>query len=441
MAINVGKANLVEQLELILSLRGSYPILAIDTEFPGFIRDTPRNATEEERYNDVKHNVDNMHLIQLGVALFDEGGNTPWPGCCWQFNFSDFDPDVDASSPDSIELLVQSGHDFQQNRRHGIDARRCAYLVCVKLFCQPYSSKYVTFHGLYDVAFVIKMITRAPLPNTLNEFSDLVRTIFGQIYDLKYISRFCGGLRRGEIGLVGLSRLLNFEPVGIRHQAAYDSLLIGALFNKMKQRRHNVEDDRSASVLYGMVNLRSLLGGQAPPTPPSATPADPLPGSEGAPLEVEAERPRKKAKAAAPMGTEAGPYRGEAGSSQQVAGKGPRPPSVRDLCRLTTRDEEPFLARVVGEIPTGEAGDPMVACWGGRSGELRKWRVNPGGGLPLLQRLGHMWGRQMGDERDDSLDHARQSSDLMSEVVKGFGRYGRRAGRGAVGWRQTRVVE
>ncbi|CAD5191579.1 unnamed protein product [Musa acuminata subsp. malaccensis] len=106
MAINVGKANLVEQLELILSLRGSYPIVAIDTEFPGFIRDTPRNATEEERYNDVKHNVDNMHLIQLGVALFDEGGNTPWPGCCWQFNFSDFDPDVDASSPDSIELLV-----------------------------------------------------------------------------------------------------------------------------------------------------------------------------------------------------------------------------------------------------------------------------------------------------------------------------------------------
>ncbi|CAL9191995.1 unnamed protein product [Musa hybrid cultivar] len=124
----------------------------------------------------------------------------------------------------------------------------------MKLFCQPYSSKYVTFHGLYDAAFVIKMITRAPLPNTLNDFSDLVRTIFGQIYDLKYISRFCGGLPQGEIGVVGLSRLLNFEPVGIRHQAAYDSLLIGALFNKMKQRRHDIEDDRSASVLYGIEN-------------------------------------------------------------------------------------------------------------------------------------------------------------------------------------------
>ncbi|CAL9082652.1 unnamed protein product, partial [Musa acuminata var. zebrina] len=122
---------------------------------------------------------------------------------------------------------------------HGIDAQQWTYLVCMKFFCQPYSSKYVTFHGLYDAAFVIKMITRAPLPNTLNDFSDLVRTIFGQIYDLKYISRFCGGLPQGEIGVVGLSRLLNFEPVGIRHQAAYDSLL---------------EDDRSASVLYGIEN-------------------------------------------------------------------------------------------------------------------------------------------------------------------------------------------
>ncbi|RZR88339.1 hypothetical protein BHM03_00015884 [Ensete ventricosum] len=250
--VNVGKKNLVQQLDLILELRGFYPIVAIDTEFPGFIRDTPRNATEEERYKDVKHNVDNMHLIQLGVALLDEEGNTPWPGCCWQFNFCDFDPDVDASSPDSIELLVQSGHDFQEHRRDGIEARRCAHMICVNLFCQPHNSKYITFHGLYDVAYVIKMITRAPLPNTLNEFSDLVWTIFGRIYDLKYISRFFGGLLRGEIGLVGLSMLLDFEPEGIRHQAAYDSLLIGKLFIEMKQRRDNVEDERSESVLYGI---------------------------------------------------------------------------------------------------------------------------------------------------------------------------------------------
>ena len=69
-----------------------------------------------------------------------------------------------------------------------------------------------------------------------------------------------------------------------------------------------------------------------------------------------------------------------------------------------------------------------------QSGELGKWCMSPGGGLPLLQRLGYMRGRRLGNERDDSLHHSRQCSDLMSEIVEGFGLYRRRAD-GGVGWR------
>ena len=75
-----------------------------------------------------------------------------------------------------------------------------------------------------------------------------------------------------------------------------------------------------------------------------------------------------------------------------------------------------------------------------RSRALGERRVCPGGGLTLLQRLGCTWGRRLGDERDDGLDHALQCSDLVSEIVEGFGRNRRRAD-GDVGWRQTRVVE
>ncbi|CAL9064691.1 unnamed protein product [Musa banksii] len=255
MAINVWKDNLVEQVDVILRLRGSFPYVAIDTEFPGFIRSTPRHASEEERYDDMKYNVDHMRLIQLGLTLFDKDGNTPWPGCCWQFNFSDFDPDTDACSEDSIELLLHSGHNLQKNQRDGVDAYRCSYLLCVKLFRHPHKSKYITFHGLYDVAFLIQMITRAPLPNTLNEFLVLTRSVFGDdLYDIKYISRFCEGLHEGKAGLLTLSKLLELEPVGIRHQAAYDSLLIRAIFNKMKQLWFDIEDERFVSVLYGLEN-------------------------------------------------------------------------------------------------------------------------------------------------------------------------------------------
>ncbi|XP_018675334.2 uncharacterized protein LOC108951563 [Musa acuminata AAA Group] len=122
-----------------------------------------------------------------------------------------------------------------------------------------------------------------------------------------------------------------------------------------------------------MVNLRSLLGGQASQAPPPAPPADLQPGSEDAPLEVEAGRPRKKAKAAPSKGPEAGPSRGETGPSRRAAGKGPRPTSVRDLCRLPAGDGEPFQSRLVSEIPLGESSDPLVARWGGLSRGDRVW--------------------------------------------------------------------
>ena len=75
-----------------------------------------------------------------------------------------------------------------------------------------------------------------------------------------------------------------------------------------------------------------------------------------------------------------------------------------------------------------------------RNWALGEWRTRSGGGLTLLQRLGCMWGRRLGDERDDSLHHARQRSDLVSEIVEGFRRNRWRANRD-VGRRQTRVVD
>ncbi|KAG6510380.1 hypothetical protein ZIOFF_028390 [Zingiber officinale] len=117
--MDVWMNNVVEHSLVIEDLLCYFPIVAIDIEFPGFLRDTPRHASDEQRYADVKHNVDGTSIIQFGLALFDASGNQPWPGCCWQFNFADFDPDLSASSPNSIRLLQESGHDLHKNRRNG----------------------------------------------------------------------------------------------------------------------------------------------------------------------------------------------------------------------------------------------------------------------------------------------------------------------------------
>ncbi|CAL9132703.1 unnamed protein product, partial [Musa textilis] len=49
--------------------------------------------------------------------------------------------------------------------------------------------------------------------------------------------------------------------------------------------------------------------------------------------------------------------------------------------------------------------------------------------------------RRSRKERDEGLHHLCNGSDLVSQVLEGFGSHGRRDGRGTVWWKQSRVVE
>ncbi|KAG6481434.1 probable CCR4-associated factor 1 homolog 11 [Zingiber officinale] len=251
--IDVWEANLLEQMESITVLRRSFPIVAIDTEFSGFLRFTPRRAAEECRYRDLKYNVDNLCIIQLGIALFDDAGNHP--GMAWQINFSDFDPDVDPCSPASIDLLKNSGIDVQRNRCEGISSVRYAALIREKLFGH-HGGAFVTFHGSYDVGYLIKLLAGGrPLPETSGEFITAASGIFnGRLYDVKYMARFCPGLLGGEVSLMKLASMLNVEADGVAHQAGFDSLVTGLTFQEM-HKRWAVMDGRDSMILYGLENV------------------------------------------------------------------------------------------------------------------------------------------------------------------------------------------
>ncbi|KAG6485713.1 probable CCR4-associated factor 1 homolog 11 [Zingiber officinale] len=251
--IDVWEANLLEQLESISVLGRCFPIVAMDTEFSGFLHSTPRHAAEERRYRDLKYNVDNLCMIQLGIALFDDAGNHP--GMAWQINFSDFDPDVDPCSPASIDLLKNSGIDVQRNRREGISSVRYAALLREKLF-DHHGGAFVTFHGSYDVGYLMKLLAGGrPLPETSGEFIMAASGIFnGRLYDVKYMARFCPGLLGGEVGLMKLASMLNVEAVGVAHQAGFDSLVTGLTFQEM-HKRWAVMDGQDSMILYGLENV------------------------------------------------------------------------------------------------------------------------------------------------------------------------------------------
>ncbi|CAK9315324.1 unnamed protein product [Citrullus colocynthis] len=227
-----------------------HSILSIDTEFPGFITKSPWGSTEEEIYEDFRFNVNQTKLIQLGITASDNSGQI---GGTWEFNFSDFDPQSDAHGPSSVSFLEDNGMDFQKLKKDGIP---------IRLFTANFLSiirkhnvfRWVTFHGLYDIGYLIKaMGLIAVLPESMEEFATVVVEGVGIVRDLKHMSRFCEGLEDGKLGLERLGQLLNQKRYGSKHNAGSDSLLTASSHWEMME-RFGMDSGICDGFLYGFSN-------------------------------------------------------------------------------------------------------------------------------------------------------------------------------------------
>ncbi|KAF2291501.1 hypothetical protein GH714_024900 [Hevea brasiliensis] len=256
----------------------------MDSEFPGFLRKTPRRSDELSAFADMKFNVDNMKIIQLGITLSDENGIIAGT---WEFNFKFLIETEVFYDPKSIEFLKESGIDFEELRINGIDQ-----LFFSNMFTHVLSRhrdlKWLTFHGLYDLAYMVKLVTKKPLPVSMLDFTEIIATVFGCcVLDVKYMARLYDDLHRGELGLEKLAKILGVKRVGGSHQAGSDSLLTARVFARMKT-MYGIEESRfvgscmasplgfanqyQAQLQTTLMYLAAIAGAQrqAPTMPPQA---------------------------------------------------------------------------------------------------------------------------------------------------------------------------
>ncbi|KAG5227787.1 Ribonuclease CAF [Salix suchowensis] len=194
--------NLVYEFFLIKEAISRFPLVALDTEFPGTIFQLNRDksslsrATPYENYCLMKWNVDLLKIIQLGMTLSDSRGNLP----------------------KSIGLLERQGIDLKKNREKGIDSSDFGRLVLSSgLVSNNSSITWIAFHGAYDFGFLIKILTKRDLP----------------IYDAKFMMGCISGLQGG---LERVAKILGVERItGSRHQAGSDSLLTLQTFVRFKE--------------------------------------------------------------------------------------------------------------------------------------------------------------------------------------------------------------
>ena len=158
----------------------------MDTEFPGFFGRNEGNTTDSG-FKFIKSNVDSLKLIQLGITLSDEKGNMPQPVNTWQFNLK-FDLTKETHHADSINMLKDAGIKFEFLAEQGIEPLKLAESIISSGLVLNEDINWVTFHGSFDFAYLLRLVMNQNLPNNLEGFFHQIKVFFPSIWDLKILA-------------------------------------------------------------------------------------------------------------------------------------------------------------------------------------------------------------------------------------------------------------
>nr|KIR46241.1 CCR4-NOT transcription complex subunit 7/8 [Cryptococcus bacillisporus CA1280] len=253
--------NLESEFAALRQAVERYPYISMDTEFPGIVARPIGNfkTGSDYHFQTMRCNVDMLKIIQLGITLCDENGDSPEVST-WQFNFA-FSLGEDMFAPDSIDLLKSSGIDFKRNEEEGIDVEYFGELLITSGLVLFDNVKWVSFHSGYDFGYLLKILTCEPLPADETDFFRLLFIWFPCIYDIKHIVRSIKTLRGG---LQEIAESLGVKRIGPQHQAGSDSLLTAAVFFRIQTIYFDghLNDDYYKNYLYGFSSGR--LGKASP---------------------------------------------------------------------------------------------------------------------------------------------------------------------------------
>mmetsp|Transcript_22334 Transcript_22334/g.51768 ORF Transcript_22334/g.51768 Transcript_22334/m.51768 type:complete len:507 (+) Transcript_22334:103-1623(+) len=205
------------QLLATLGASGDAVVLALDTEFPGFLREEKQTAKRSARYAALRQNCDNLRPIQLGIAVANPDGTLRGT---WCFNLS-FDVYTDLYTEASVAFLQAAGLDFPRHASEGIDPAK----IGRKLRASPLvgcKHRWVTFQGWYDFGYMLRLLTNRRLPSDVESFEEVRSAFFPDRYELR------DELPRGSLD----SHLRDFglDRNGTPHTAGSDALATLELF-------------------------------------------------------------------------------------------------------------------------------------------------------------------------------------------------------------------
>ncbi|KAK8809570.1 hypothetical protein WA158_000513 [Blastocystis sp. Blastoise] len=242
--------NFEEEFLHIIKMAAKYPYIAMDTEFPGVL------TINTDRYNifsykTLRDNVNQLKLIQLGITFCDKDGLIATDCPTWQFNFK-FNVNTDKHKEQSIQLLKDAGINFDYFSQYGLDPLYFAEMMTMSGLLLNSRLSWISFHSGYDFGYLVKLFTNNNLPETQEEFFQLLNILFPKLYDIKHIITECDGYKGS---LEKLADLLHIHRRGKKHQAGSDSIVTAQIFFSLQTDvLHGTVDDKFLGVLHGVAD-------------------------------------------------------------------------------------------------------------------------------------------------------------------------------------------
>ena len=256
MITDVWAHNLQNELENIASVIGQgFTHIAIDTEFPGIVH-RPKfvDKTIASQYALIKSNVDCLRPIQIGLSFTNDKGERPSPCSTWQFNIN-FDFQTDAYQIESLQLLIDAQIPFDKLPIDGISIKDLSDgFLLIGLAVNP-KITWLSFHGSFDFAYFIKILTGEKLPNTVQQFNELRKHLCPSIYDIKMLIQ--RNDRFKKFSLARLAEGFEINIGGSLHQAGTDAFITAELFFKVKANLLGDKITRYGNKLFGLSKVFS----------------------------------------------------------------------------------------------------------------------------------------------------------------------------------------
>ncbi len=247
--IEVYEDNFISEIKRVGTYLKDYPYIGMDTEFPGTVYPC-MEYTQNFYYKYIRNNVNQLKLIQLGITLCNEKGETAPEGSTWQFNLR-FNLEKDNHSKESIAMLTECGIDFNVLKQRGIHHHTFAEYFFVSGLILNEDVKWISFNGFSDFAYLLRIALNTNLPESENEFISLLDLYFPEYYDEKILSNVNDNLKGG---LNKLAQQLNVERFGLVHQAGSDSMVTADVFFKMEEMGliSKEESESRKNILFGI---------------------------------------------------------------------------------------------------------------------------------------------------------------------------------------------